>query len=253
MAWKSLFTLLSLLIVSLFPALGRDSEPVTVSVEDLVIPAYLAGPPEPRPLFFFGRNSQGAEGRICPYPLYDKLTWRKEDQSYRMIHRENEFIRIGILPESGGRIFEGLGSLLFDHQPDAAFAWWDNAVNGDPDFAMARRNLGIACAHGWGGGNLETAARELEKAVEKSRDYPLHFHELDRVYDVWEGGTSTADDDWTDAHVLRGRRHLEAGNAEAALLDFREAAEHPDNLPSEARGSELRWPECLYWTAVASD
>jgi len=92
--------------------------------------------------------------------------------------------------------------------------------------------------------SLKVLAGQLDEAIEL-----ISAHR----FDVWEGGTSTAADDWTNAHVLRGRRHLEAGNAEAALLDFRKAAEHPDNLPSEARGSGLRRPEFLYWTAVASD
>lgn len=76
--------------------------------EDIVIPTYLTGPPEPNPMFYFGRSSQGAEGRIYPYPLYDKLTGQKEDKTYKIVYLENEYIRIGILPEIGGRVFEGV-------------------------------------------------------------------------------------------------------------------------------------------------
>jgi tetratricopeptide (TPR) repeat protein len=73
-----------------------------------VIPTYLAGDPEPNPLFFFGRSSQGALAPIYPYPMYDSLTGRKVDKTYTVVHLENEYIRIGILPEVGGRIFEGV-------------------------------------------------------------------------------------------------------------------------------------------------
>jgi len=82
--------------------------PVRMWEEDIVIPTYLAGAPEPNPMFYFGSASQGAEGRVYPYPLYDKLTGNKQDKTYKMVYLENEYIRIGVLPEIGGRIFEGV-------------------------------------------------------------------------------------------------------------------------------------------------
>ena len=74
----------------------------------MVIPTYLAGDPEPNPMFFFGRQSQGAQAPVYPYPMYDTLTGKKVDKTYKVVYLENEYIRIGILPEIGGRIFEGV-------------------------------------------------------------------------------------------------------------------------------------------------
>ena len=82
--------------------------PVTTTEQDIVLPTYLAGDPEPNPMFYFGRNSQGAEGRIYPYPLYDTLTHAKTNKTYRIVYLENEFLRIGILPDIGGRLFEAV-------------------------------------------------------------------------------------------------------------------------------------------------
>ena len=59
-------------------------------------------------MFFFGRESQGAQGPVYPYPMYDTLTGKKVDKTYTMVYLENEYIRIGMLPEVGGRIFEGV-------------------------------------------------------------------------------------------------------------------------------------------------
>jgi tetratricopeptide (TPR) repeat protein len=59
-------------------------------------------------MFYFGRASQGAEGRIYPYPLYDDLTDRKEDRHYRIVYLENEYLKVGILPEIGGRVFSAV-------------------------------------------------------------------------------------------------------------------------------------------------
>ncbi|MBN2505364.1 MAG: DUF5107 domain-containing protein [Verrucomicrobia bacterium] len=81
---------------------------VEVREGTIVLPTYLVGEPERNPMFFFGRASQGAEGRVYPYPLHDTLTHRKEDKAYRIVYLENEHVRLGILPEIGGRLFEGV-------------------------------------------------------------------------------------------------------------------------------------------------
>ena len=74
----------------------------------ITVPTYAAGEPEPNPMFYFGRNSQGAQGRVYPYPLYDSLTHVKTDRVYRIVYLENEYVRVGILPEIGGRLFEAV-------------------------------------------------------------------------------------------------------------------------------------------------
>jgi tetratricopeptide (TPR) repeat protein len=99
---------LLLATICLFLHGGAAVAAVEVREETIVLPTYLAGEPERNPMFYFGRASQGAEGRVYPYPLYDTLTWEKADRSYRMITLENEHLRIGVLPEIGGRLFEGI-------------------------------------------------------------------------------------------------------------------------------------------------
>jgi tetratricopeptide (TPR) repeat protein len=59
-------------------------------------------------MFFFGRESQGALAPVYPYPMYDSLTGKKVDKTYTIVYLENEYIRIGVLPEIGGRLFEGV-------------------------------------------------------------------------------------------------------------------------------------------------
>lgn len=95
-----------LLILSTGTALAQT--PVTVKEIDEHIPTYLSGAPEPNPMFFFGRGTQGAEQRIYPYPLYDNLTNKKGDKTYRLVYLENEYVKVGISPELGGRIFSAV-------------------------------------------------------------------------------------------------------------------------------------------------
>jgi tetratricopeptide (TPR) repeat protein len=95
-------------LMSAGPLLRAADAPVKVWEEKIVIPTYLAGDPEPNPIFNLGRESQGAQGIVYPYPLYDVLTHTKVDKTYKIVYLENEYIKIGILPEIGGRLFEGI-------------------------------------------------------------------------------------------------------------------------------------------------
>ena len=94
-----------LVIVSPLFAMGA---PVKAWEESVNIPTYLIGPPDPNPQFYFGGASQGAQHRIYPYPVYDNLTTEKKDKTYKMVYLENEYIKIGILPELGGKVFEAI-------------------------------------------------------------------------------------------------------------------------------------------------
>ena len=107
---SSLFLIAGLAWLAAFPPAlhSAQASDVRVSEEDIVIPTYLVGDPEPNPIFNLGRNSQGAQGIVYPYPLYDNLTHQKADKTYTIVYLENEYIRIGILPEVGGRLFEGV-------------------------------------------------------------------------------------------------------------------------------------------------
>jgi tetratricopeptide (TPR) repeat protein len=87
---------------------AAEPAPVKMWETKIVIPTYLAGDPEPNPMFFFGRESQGALAPVYPYPMYDSLTGKKVDKTYTIVYLENEYIRIGVLPEIGGRLFEGV-------------------------------------------------------------------------------------------------------------------------------------------------
>jgi tetratricopeptide (TPR) repeat protein len=107
-SWSAIAGAVVLLAMMAPLAAGAAAPGVKAWEQDVVIPTYLADAPEPNPMFYFGRMSQGAEGRVYPYPLYDTLTNKKVDKTYKMVYLENEYIRLGILPEIGGRVFEGV-------------------------------------------------------------------------------------------------------------------------------------------------
>ncbi len=78
---------------------------VRVWEEPLTLPTYKVGAADKNPIFYTGRVYQGAKGPIYPYPLLDKLTETREDQTYRALYLENSYLKMSVLPEIGGRIF----------------------------------------------------------------------------------------------------------------------------------------------------
>lgn len=99
--------LLVVLTLAILTSPAWAQAPVTANVWEapLTLPTYQIGPPDLEPIFFAGRNYQGAQGAIYPYPLYDSLLDVRRDQTYQADYLENPYVKICVLPELGGRIF----------------------------------------------------------------------------------------------------------------------------------------------------
>ena len=87
---------------------SAESNAVSVWEETVVIPTYIPPPPDPNPMFLEKRVNQGASGRVYPNPLTDRLSNEKVDRPYQAVKLENEYLRLMVLPEIGGRIHVGL-------------------------------------------------------------------------------------------------------------------------------------------------
>ncbi|MCK5702278.1 MAG: DUF5107 domain-containing protein, partial [Cyclobacteriaceae bacterium] len=72
------------------------------------IPTYQLGANELSPIFYTGRNVQGAAGHYYPYPAQIKLSDQLTDVTYDMVYLENEYIKISIIPALGGRLFSAI-------------------------------------------------------------------------------------------------------------------------------------------------
>lgn len=80
---------------------------VRLEETQVTIPTYELGAPERNPIFYTQESYQGAQKRVYPYALQDFLTHEKTNRVYRALTLENDFIRVVVLPELGGRLFEG--------------------------------------------------------------------------------------------------------------------------------------------------
>ena len=82
---------------------------VKFEVGKIIIPTYPEPAAEEMPMFAENRVHQRTSGR--PYPnkvVMEVDRTRKEDKEYTLVTLENEYVKIEILPEIGGRIYSAL-------------------------------------------------------------------------------------------------------------------------------------------------
>ncbi|MCP4610528.1 MAG: DUF5107 domain-containing protein [Planctomycetes bacterium] len=111
MAGSKYFTravVLSITLITFFINPVSADSTVKIYEEPLVIPTYEVGKPDPNPRFYTSRTYQGAQGRVYPYPMQDVLTDSRKEKAYKAVYLENEYVKVCVLPELGGRVFSAL-------------------------------------------------------------------------------------------------------------------------------------------------
>ncbi len=78
--------------------------PVRAWSVPVMIPTYEPLAPGVCPMFLDRRVYQGSSGRAYPLPVYDRIEERTRPRAWQAIHIENDFLRVMVLPEIGGRI-----------------------------------------------------------------------------------------------------------------------------------------------------
>jgi tetratricopeptide (TPR) repeat protein len=79
--------------------------------EPVVIRTYLPAAPDRNPLFLEKRVYQGSSGRVYPLPVIDRIETEPRNHIWQAVHLENDYIRLMVLPQIGGRIHVGLDKL----------------------------------------------------------------------------------------------------------------------------------------------
>lgn len=78
---------------------------VKISEQDWVIPTYVVAPPDKNPMFFKGESYQGASKYIYPFGMNDVISDEKADKAWKTVTLENEYIKLCIAPEIGGKLY----------------------------------------------------------------------------------------------------------------------------------------------------
>ncbi len=87
---------------------GDGSAGVTAWSEPVSMASFLPNAPDRNPLFLNRRVYQGSSGRVYPLPVIDRIATLPVEHTWQALHIENEYLRLMVLPEIGGRIHVGL-------------------------------------------------------------------------------------------------------------------------------------------------
>ncbi len=96
---------------------------VKVWEEKVKIPTYEIGEPQKNPIFLEKRVYQGSCGKVYPYPTVDTISDVKKNKVYKAVYLENEYIKVMILPELGGRI-----QRAYDKTNDYDFVYYNHVI-----------------------------------------------------------------------------------------------------------------------------
>lgn len=96
---------------------------VTAWEEEVSIPTYKTGEPDKNPMFLEKRVYQGSSGTVYPHAVIDKVYDEKENKIYKAVFLENQYLKIMILPELGGRI-----QMAYDKTNDYHFVYYNQVI-----------------------------------------------------------------------------------------------------------------------------
>ena len=91
--------------------------------EIVTIPTYEVGKPEKAPMFLEKRVYQGSSGVVYPYPVIESISDEKVDKDYLAIWLENDYIKVMILPELGGRV-----QMAYDKIKERHFVYYNHVI-----------------------------------------------------------------------------------------------------------------------------
>lgn len=103
--------------------MSKQNKNVTVWEEQVIIPTYEIGAAEKNPMFSEKRVYQGSSGKVYPYPVVEKISDEKIDKEYKAVFLENQYLKIMILPELGGRI-----QRAYDKTNDYDFVYYNHVI-----------------------------------------------------------------------------------------------------------------------------
>lgn len=96
---------------------------VNAWIENVIIPTYPIGAPEKNPMFLEKRVYQGSSGVVYPHAVVEKIYDEKTNKSYKAVFLENQYIKLMVLPELGGRI-----QMAYDKVKQRHFIYYNQVI-----------------------------------------------------------------------------------------------------------------------------
>ncbi|HAH23615.1 MAG TPA: DUF5107 domain-containing protein [Prolixibacteraceae bacterium] len=147
---------------------------VKLSEQKWTLPTYEVSPADKNPMFFKGESYQGASKVIYPYAMNDAISNEKTQHDWKALILENEFIKLCVAPEIGGKLYYGT-----DKTNNYNFLYKNNVVKPS--------NIGMTGA--WVSGGIEWCVIHHHRASSfLPIDYDLKVN-ADSSKTIWIGET----------------------------------------------------------------
>ena len=103
---------------------GRaGGESVKAWREIVTIPTYEIGKAEKNPIFLEKRVYQGSSGVVYPYPVIESIANEPTPRDWNVVFLENEYIKVMVMPELGGRI-----QMAYDKIKQRHFVYYNHVI-----------------------------------------------------------------------------------------------------------------------------
>ena len=87
------------------------------------IPTYEIGKAEKNPIFLEKRVYQGSSGVVYPYPVIESIADEPTPHEWKVVFLENEYIKVMVMPELGGRI-----QMAYDKIKQRHFVYYNHVI-----------------------------------------------------------------------------------------------------------------------------
>ncbi len=91
--------------------------------EMVTIPTYEIGKAEKNPIFLEKRVYQGSSGVVYPYPVIESIANEPTPREWKVVWLENEYIKVMVMPELGGRI-----QMAYDKVKQRHFVYYNHVI-----------------------------------------------------------------------------------------------------------------------------
>ena len=91
--------------------------------EIVTIPTYEIGKAEKNPIFLEKRVYQGSSGVVYPYPVIESIADEPTPHDWNVVFLENEYIKVMVMPELGGRI-----QMAYDKIKQRHFVYYNHVI-----------------------------------------------------------------------------------------------------------------------------
>ena len=136
------------------------------------------GIPEKNPVFIEKRVYQGSSGSVYPYPVTEKIEDEKVDKDYQAVFLENEFVKIMILPELGGRV-----QMAYDKTKSRHFVYYNHVIK-PALVGLTGPWISGGIEFNWPQHHRPTTFSPVDFAIEKNQDgsATVWCSELERMF-----------------------------------------------------------------------